>query len=272
MTLRLGFVGVGRWARKLAAAFRACGAEIICHDRQTKPEGVHPADRPSLDGFGFWMPWASQLQSPAVDAMIVVAPPEATTAVALACAEAGKPVMATKPLFDHPKNIRAPFYVDFWRLWSKAYDSIRRLPPHVRGESVWLSGPGPERGFPGGLDYGPHVMAAIFDAFPAARLVNCSNVTSDGLTGESFHCEFYDKRRDYTVVCEFGNGSEVPVRTMWSESETPTHIGSEEKSAVLQRFCQSFLNDVSEGFVDTRLLELSRRGMEELRKIREMAK
>ena len=35
MTLRLGFVGVGRWSRKLAESFRACGAEIVAHDSPT---------------------------------------------------------------------------------------------------------------------------------------------------------------------------------------------------------------------------------------------
>lgn len=75
----------------------------------------------------------------------------------------------------------------------------------------------------------------------------------------------------------FGNGTAVPNRRFYLPGrlvceEEGTRIGSEEKSAVLRRFCQSFLDDISEGFVDTRLLNLSKRGMEELRKIREMAK
>lgn len=264
MTLRLGFVGVGRWARKLADAFRACGAEIICHDRQTKPEGVHPADRPSLDGFGFWMPWASQLQSPAVDAMIVVAPPEATTAVALACAKAGKPVMATKPLFDHPKSIRAPFYVDFWRLWARAHKVPTKL-------EYRLSGRGPFRGFPGVFDYGPHVMAALLDHVTLTEPLELVATLPNSTDGDLFRMQIalQDNRR---IELEFGNGAAEPKRVIWGAVETATCIGTQPKLEVMTSFCQSFLNDVSEGYVDTRLLELSRRGMEELRKIREMSK
>ena len=40
----------------------------------------------------------------------------------------------------------------------------------------------------------------------------------------------------------------------------------------MQKFCRSFLSDVSEGFVDTKLLTYSRDGMQLLRQVREMAK
>ena len=207
------------------------------------------------------MHWADMIADPSIDAIIAVAPPEVTTEVALACAAAGKAVMATKPLFDHPETIRAPFYVDFWRLWSEAQRDMK-------ANQFWFAGSGPFRGFPGALDYGPHAIAACIDAgFP--ELDECHRMPSAN-GGELFHAVFSGGGDAYVTAC-FGNGSDGGSRSVWGHEETATHIGSEPKSTVLQRFCQSFLNDISEGFVDTRLLRLSRDGMRELRKIRELA-
>ena len=258
MTLRLGFVGVGKWSQKLATAFRACGAEIVAHCRRQ--------GSPPKAGWVKAMHWADMIADPSIDAIIAVAPPEVTTEVAMACAAAGKAVMATKPLFDHPETIRAPFYVDFWRLWSEA---------HTAGSdyrSFDLHGSGPVRDYPGTFDYGPHVMAAVLDKFPEAKMdPNYSDVqTMRTPHGELRSVRFYCSR-DRVVTALFGNGSLLPERKIWGKVETATHIGAELKSDVLQRFCQSFLNDISEGFVDTRLLNLSRDGMRELRRIREMA-
>lgn len=268
--MRIGFVGCGKWASKLATAFRACGAEIVCHDRRTPglpAEDVEPPWKSSyyadVPGFGEYRPWRDQIEHTQIDAIIAVAPPEVTTEVALACAAEGKPVMATKPLFEHPASIRAPFYVDFWRLWSEAQQK-----KNWGSGQFWLTGSGPFRSFPGAFDYGPHAIAACIDAgFP--ELDECHRMPSE--TGELFHAVFTGGGEDYVTVC-FGNGSTGGTRVIWGHEETPLAIGSEPKDEILQRFCQSFLNDVSEGFVDTRLLELSRRGMAELRKIREMAK
>ena len=270
--MRLGFCGVGKWASKLATAFRACGAEIVAFDRNKMPAIFCEPHGPNyeqdarkagaiIDGFGKFMRWQDQLADKSIDAIIAVAPPEITTEVALACAEAGKPVMATKPLFDHPKSIRAPFYVDFWRLWSKA-----QLEPKT--ENYSLFGSGPFRDFPGAFDYGPHVIAAMiersghFGSVDSAKLI-CAR-------GEMFSVEW--ESASGPLVGTFGNGADYAIRDIWGHEETPLAIGEEPKDQILQRFCQSFLSDVSEGFVDTRLLELSRRGMEELRRIREMAK
>ena len=38
--MNLGFVGVGPWAQKLAAAFRECGAEVVAHDRNPQHPGA----------------------------------------------------------------------------------------------------------------------------------------------------------------------------------------------------------------------------------------
>ena len=269
MTLRLGFVGVGRWARKLAESFRACGAEIVAFDR-----GVVPAT-PDFwpPGFGVYSPWREQIERKSIDAIVAVAPPEITTAVAMACAAEGKAVMATKPLLRHPETITNVFAVDFWRLWADVHTKwkdtfIGSFHGTIRYE---LSGAGPMRDFPGAFDYGPHVMAAVLDAAPRCRLSHRKRIES--ATGELFGCTFGGGPLTGPVImCEFGNGGTEGVRNIWGHEETPTHIGTQPKDEIMRAFCQSFLNDVSEGFVSTKLLEYSREGMRLLRQIREVAK
>ena len=290
MTLRLGFVGCGKWARKLAESFRACGAEVVAYDRR-EPHAhrchcghyldYHPRSgactaencecrgfggTEPATGFGSWMPWRDQLADKSIDAIVAVAPPEITTEVAMACAAAGKAVMATKPLFDHPERITAPFYVDFWRLWANAHQeaksSVGHLAPYV------LKGSGPVRSFSGALDYGPHVMAALLDLAPVEifRAVNDTPATGDLFTVS------VDLRGGRSTLVQFGNGSQRGEREIWGAAETPTHIGDEPKEAIMQKFCRSFLSDVSDGFVSTTLRDYSREGMRMLREIRERAK
>ena len=277
VTLRLGFVGVGRWSRKLAESFRACGAEIVAHDRRSGtifddgcppclggqphlPDWMHDCEKA---GFGKRMPWRDQLADKSIDAIVAVAPPEITTQVALACAAAGKAVMATKPLFDHPERITAPFYVDFWRLWSEAH---QRAKSSGDGARLDLSGAGPFRDFPGAYDYGPHVMAAMLDRGGLFR-VGCRYPSE---RGEMFGAQF-ELPDGQLVAGSFGNGGTVGVRNIWGETETPNHIGTEPKEAIMQKFCRSFMADVSEGFVSTTLLGYSREGMRMLEEIRRVA-
>jgi len=273
--MKLGFCGVGRWAQKLASAFRGCGAEIVAYDRRDTPliDPLCPYQQGYLAGFGHYTPWRSQLADPSIDAIIAVATPEVTTEVAMACAAAGKPVMATKPLFDHPETIRAPFYVDFWRLWSEAHARGKT----VRNPSIVLLGHGPFRSFAGAYDYGPHVLAAAMDwcGTTDLEITQCLRIDpSDyvdyaGNGGEQFQVGF--RGLGCSVSTQFGNGAPDGIRSICGQAEQASRIGSEEKSAVLRRFCQSFLDDLSEGFVDTRLLNLSRDGMRMLRQVREMA-
>jgi hypothetical protein len=288
MTLRLGFVGVGRWARKLAESFRACGAEVWAFDRGSfaRPQcsGQHNLDSCKacaerwIDGFGRYMPWRDQLADKNIDAIIAVAPPEITTQIALACAEAGKAVMATKPLFDHPTTIRAPFYVDFFRLWSDAHKAAK---DHGGSINYVFEGSGPIRSFPGSLDYGPHVVAVMLDLweFDTPQLQHARVLCLGEAENVQATWAIHSKRRGATFTAHFGNAGTPGARRLDLLSsgppahiyETPTHIGSQLKSDVLKAFCQSFLNDVSEGFVSTTLLNYSREGMRMLNEIRAKA-
>lgn len=320
--MRLGFVGVGKWAQRLADSFGKVGGETVAHDRKTVPE--HAAHHPELffvgcpgccvrkfptPPFGVYRPWREQVDDKSIDAIIAVATPEVTTEVALACAAAGKPVMATKPLFDHPEQIRAPFYVDFWRLWSRGWQHMKGPPhPHHSSWSFRMLGNGPIREFPGLFDYGPHLMAFLGDLY---------GIRSNG--GRGFEIKYaHEAACDQGELFSFGgdegwSASSGNGKDLGKHSRSITHHGftrerdqelcasleetsefirfsgpvgygkdgrtfgdsvelEESKDLILRRFCQSFLSDISEGFVDTSLLEMSRKGMADLRKIREMAR
>lgn len=170
---RLGFVGVGRHAQKMAAAFRECGAEIVAHARSSMAMGVQgPFAASPTDP----LPWPDMIASPSIDALIICAPPEVTTEVALACAKAGKRCVATKPLMlQQPpvwRGFPAPFefawaniYVDLWRLYSPAWQAMKA---ELRGKQIQsvhvdFYGNGPVRSFSGLLDYGPHALAFVAD-------------------------------------------------------------------------------------------------------------
>lgn len=276
MTLRLGFVGVGRWGQKLAEAFRACGAEIVAHDRRRDTQCFNEAHASPLL-WGERKPWRVQLADDRIDAIIAVAPPEVTTEVALACAAAGKPVMATKPLQAHPERATAPFYVDLWRLQSEACREFRARiwenpePPFA----IELHGNGPFRGFHGLLDYGPHVMAELLKIAGGGSIVY-DKITRNGEGNVGTYTVYGTAARHLKFKLVMGNGSTEPRRVM-SIGGVPAFveegemIGGETKSAALRRFCKSFLTDIAEGFADQTLLRLSRDAAVELGKIREMA-
>lgn len=174
--MKLGFVGVGKHAQKMAAAFRECGAEVVAYDRRQPVQ-----DSPAFEDFGDWLPWQEQIKSPGIDALIICAPPAVTTEVALACAKAGKRCVATKPLMlDTPpeagividmRNVGGTvwrdshYYVDLWRLYSPAWLAMK---DELRGKTIQsvhvdFYGNGPVRGFSGLLDYGPHALAFVAD-------------------------------------------------------------------------------------------------------------
>lgn len=272
--LRLGFVGVGRWSRKLAESFRACGAEIAAYDRSSR--FVHLGIESARDAghqFGVYSPWRDQLANPYIDAIVAVAPPEVTTEVVLAAAAQGKPVMGTKPLWNHPETIRAPVWIDFWRLWTLGHRFAKEaldVDPD-RPLALNLYGDGPFRDFPGSLDYGPHVMAALLDIQPGLTIKSAEKL--NGGNGELFRVRFSPG----DIVAHFGNAGQgrSDRRLAYGDvelAEAGDMSWGETKASAIQSMCRAFLADVTEGFGDSRTLDLSREGMRLLREIREKAK
>ncbi len=267
--MRLGFVGVGKHATKMAAAFRECGAEVVAHWRNYKVGGGF-----AIVGseWGRAVPWAEQITDGSIDALIICAPPEVTTEVALACAKAGKRCVATKPLMwrlapaehGYRNNAVYPesFYVDLWRLYSPAWQAMKT---ELRGKQIQsvhvdFYGNGPVRSFSGLLDYGPHALAFVADLLGnceglewteldskngtgslwGASSNNCSLVTGDGADGP---------RTSVQVVCDDGNYDTI----LWEESRDHTYdiqqvysltgemLASNSRSLALRNFCRAFL-------------------------------
>lgn len=164
---RLGFVGVGKHAKRLADTFLELGAQIVAHDRQS--------DAPGPEWAGKRMAWREMVCSRKVDALVVVAPPEATSAVVALAAKANGmpaiPVLATKPLvWPSPLDwavdvLGSRIHVDLWRLHSPAWQAMKA---ELQGKAidsieVICVGDGPVRSFSGVLDYGPHALAFVGD-------------------------------------------------------------------------------------------------------------
>lgn len=174
--MRLGFVGVGKHARRLRDAFSECGASIIAHDRETQSESI-------LDGFGQRMPWREMVTSAGIDAIVCCAPPEVTREVTLACAEQGRRLVATKPLLALPgTTFSSKIYVDLWRLYSPAWLALKSELQgcEIRSVHVDFYGNGPVRSTHSGLlDYGPHALAFVLDLMPLPEM-RWENSRQDG--------------------------------------------------------------------------------------------
>ncbi len=190
---RLGFVGVGKHAQRMAQAFRECGAEIVAYDRNRLGPDWNPPMPLPLDGFGMRMAWREMVESPGVDAIVCCAPPEVTRAVALECASGRKRLVATKPLmvnWDTSQPLGASedrdIYVDLWRLYSPAWLALKADLQGRKVQSIFINfcGYGPIRSTHSGLlDWGPHALAFLLDLGIAAELEwKC---TEDGDAGKT---------------------------------------------------------------------------------------
>lgn len=170
--MRLGFVGVGKHAQRMAAAFRHCGAEIVAFDRQTRmgptagPMVASSMMVPGVEGFGSFMPWQDMVQSE-LDAIVCCAPPEVNRLVA---ESAGCTRLCMSKPFLEPADwgTSGPKYdyVDLWRLYSPAWLALKAelRTRKVTDIAVNFCGNGPVRKTHSGLlDYGPHALAFLLD-------------------------------------------------------------------------------------------------------------
>lgn len=194
--MKVGFVGVGKWARQLADSFARCGADIVAHCRAT-------GDR--AEDFGQRLQLEEMCLS--VDAIVAAAPPDPTAAAVRLASAFGVPVLATKPLFvEELIDVRATVFVDFWRLWSPCYRALKEI---VTGHSVvevevTMCGEGPYRSFPGAFDYGPHAIAYLLDLVDEPLVVEGSTRLACG-RGELFHVT--GRAGDTRFELHMGNGA-----------------------------------------------------------------
>lgn len=147
---RLGFVGVGRHAQKLAAVFRELGCEIACHAR---------AASEAAEGFG-----ARSDHLFGADRIVICAPP--LVAFRRVMLSGGTPTLVSKPLLITDPSGRDQVSVDLWRLWSPSWQALKQAVAGQRISSVRVvfTGSGPHRStHSGALDYGPHAFAFVHD-------------------------------------------------------------------------------------------------------------
>jgi predicted dehydrogenase len=155
--MRLGFVGVGRHAQRMAAVFRELGAEVVAYDRASRSE---PPELARAVGWGARRTWQDMVADQDIDAIVCCAPPEVTREVALACADTRKRLMATKPTMCRPR-----VSVDLWRIFSPSWLALKAdlQGRTIQSMHVDFYGNGPKRAFSGLLDYAPHALAFVLD-------------------------------------------------------------------------------------------------------------
>lgn len=276
--IRIGFVGVGKWARQLRSAFN------------WDPEARFPRHMRKLliEGEGFGHLWEDEETFfDGLDLVIAAADPVMTTRIAIACAERCLPCVATKPLLSHPMITGAPFYVDFWRLWSLPYLEFKeRVTKGPWRCAVNFQGDGPYRETMGGLDdYYPHVSAFLHDLwgryyvgssirFPTDRgegfslLSGMESLPVSILVGNGFD---HSQRK-----IEVANGTGIHALEEFSDGTiTYTHGGGKitsTKTDALRRFARHVLRVVREEIPrDDRTLMYSILSRGEIAKIRELA-
>jgi hypothetical protein len=146
---KLGFVGVGRHAQKLAAVFRELGCDIVGHIRA---DGSPPAE-----GFGRLGDVGD------ADRLVICCPPKLAVAWAQTV---GRPMLVSKPLLATDPAGLEHVSVDLWRLWSPAWVAFKQACAgrQINSLRVVFTGNGPFREtHSGALDYGPHAMAFVHD-------------------------------------------------------------------------------------------------------------
>jgi predicted dehydrogenase len=266
--MKIGLIGVGPHGRKLAAAFQAEGAEIAGHTLHSK--------RDPVPGFGLVMTMPEMLRK--CDAVVLAtSSPEANLANALDCAAAGVPVLVTKPLMlEAPIELRAPFYVDYWRLWDPQYLALKHAVRAcgIRKITSNFYGNGPIRGFPGLLDYGPHVLAYLHDLIEGdlvfeppiiekreddAERVKVTGWIGQDDAGADFFFRtgngFTDRRYDLVVTTKYGLDFSF-------ESEA-TGV------AAVSPMVRAFMDDVRTGRIDDKWMKMTVAITQDLKKIRQ---
>jgi hypothetical protein len=161
--VKLGFVGCGSHAEKLSRVLTELGAKIVCHDRASSVLGPD---------WGARMPWRDMLTA-GLDGIVAVATPQVTTDFTRAWFANQNwnraRLLATKPLLlDGAPDcyVSSSVHVDLWRLWSPSWRAFRddlQSRGAIESVNVVCVGNGPDRGYSGVLDYGPHAMAFVHD-------------------------------------------------------------------------------------------------------------
>lgn len=240
--MRLGFVGVGRHAQKMAAAFRECGAEIVAYCRKS----LEPAE-----GFGPRknIEWVLDFHN--CDAIVCCAPPDVGTGLAIDAEIYQQDLCISKPFpmverMWQAEHMSHQLVIDLWRLYSPAWQALKAdlQGKIIKSIHVGFYGNGPVRKTHSGLlDYGPHALAFALDIglSPELTWINPGEGRWEASSGP--------------VIIQTGNGFDVPrsrVRVelsdgavlTWEEHEGRHRYGNvieHSASLALKSFCRAFM-------------------------------
>jgi predicted dehydrogenase len=229
--IRLGLIGVGPWGQRYIERVRVrSDARIAALARGSSAafEGIS-----GVESCASWTALVRAAAEGALDGVIAATHPEHQAEVAIACAEAGVPLLVEKPLglsaaaanaarraFDGSAR-KAPLVVDYVHLWSLAFRCLQQQLERSGGpaqiaaiESVgWNRGP--FRTFSPIYDYGSHDIAMLLRLLGVgARLgrVVRDRVDTQDPRGElhQFHLEL----EGVPVELRLGNGASTKRRLL----------------------------------------------------------
>ncbi len=230
MSLRIGYVGVGNWAKQLAGAFQDIGIRPYFYARK----GDLRDDPPYVfqDAFASqgWRGIPEQCEL-----VVVAADPKTTTEVALYCAENCIPCVATKPLLEHPQLIGAPFIVDFWRLSSIPFGLFKSQVIGPISCEIDFVGNGPYRETHDGLDdWGPHAFAFANQVLGARVEMLTSAKARNVPCEKGVIFELHAKLGDIDLSVRTGNGAPAPIKMIRVKDWYSNHILSETPEGVIE--------------------------------------
>jgi predicted dehydrogenase len=276
--MRIGLIGVGPWGSLLGRKAMQAGATIVAHSRSSSQP--HP-------DFGQLLPIDEIVDSTLVDGLIVASNPEVNIDVTLKAANAGLPVIASKPLrVEQDIQLKAPLFVDFVRLWSHSYRTLRKAiePEQIDLVQIFFSGPGPVRSFSGIEDYGSHALAFVHDLLPGPLEVTWSVITTADAGKEN--CGFSGLVNGKRIAVITGNASEVHQRYLLVRLKDGTKLEyeegkpttcfringqvafSEDNQDPVSTMIESFMWHSRAGQIDTAQFKLAKEVQTSLRKIR----
>ena len=190
--MRIGYIGVGKWATQLRDAFEARGHETVWHARSDanslnwvcKPkEGWGPIRRFNTGN----MPDYHEQ-----DLIVCTCPPGPLHYYAGLFS--GVPMLVTKPfdlerLEEDDLTRYAPTYVDLWRVLTPEWEAFKERFNAIErdgtiGVAIDFKGRGPFRQWvSGAMDHAPHAMAYLLDMFLALVQSKLTWSMSNGLDG-----------------------------------------------------------------------------------------
>lgn len=233
MNIKLGIVGLGRWASKYIETISKNfpNVQISCASR-SKP--VKPDFLP--ESTYFFDRWEDMINAGWFDGLIVCAHPGIHVDVALAAVDQGMPIMIEKPLafsYDEASRLAktkpsAPILVNHVHLFSPAYSRMKEMiSGRVKSIKTEGSNNGPFRDYSSLYDYGPHDVAMCLDLTNTDPIrVSCSRT---GRVTNPSHGDLFD------IDLDFGN--------FISKSKVGNAALKRSRSVHLQTDSQDFLYD-----------------------------